>query len=134
MSDNPIKLWPGPNVDGHETYFARGEDIPNGWERTNPMHTGDRWVAIQLPRGHERSWYLVRPVELPDPKGTWVPTEGHDEIVTTWGEMEGRADVQSWDRLGGDGIWRGLGTREPFPADYPIRVRRRPKQREGTNP
>lgn len=127
MSDNPIKLWPGPCEDGHETYFAKGQDIPVGWERRGSI--ANQWLlddGIGKPRWPAPvtdAWYQVRPpAKLPDPEAMW---RAGDDLVVVWGAMKDRADLDQWERLATNGLWLACVPGETRPDNFPIRIRRK---------
>lgn len=123
MSDNPIKLWPGPCVDGRETYFARGGDIQPGWQRR--VGSKDPWTSTPIGRASD-VWYQVRPpAKLPDPHSIAVCANG--DLVVLWREMGERADLHEWEVLTYTGAWERCDdlTRPPRRDGYPIRIRRK---------
>jgi hypothetical protein len=130
VSDNPIKLWPGPCEDGRETYFAAVHDVPEGWEyrsSKDSMVSAGKWKPYNGPwLGSTGSWLQCRPpARLPDPEAPYW--SAGNELVVSWAQMRDRTDLDQWERLVASATrhwavdWSGLS----LPDDYPIRVRRK---------
>lgn len=134
MSDNPIKLWPGPLVDGRETYFTLGRDFYplTGWERRRGdggQWEWEPWRDDSFGGAYASNWYQVRPpAKLPDPTAMWA---GGGQLVVVWAQMKDRTDLHEWEVLVRNGTWVRVDDLDLRPSadNYPIRIRRKEQGR-----
>ena len=124
MSQHPRypELWEGPLVDGEQTWFCFGRDIPKGAMRR--MGYTSSWRPYDY-AGPATAWdlYQVKDVPLPDPHA-YHQAEG--ELITTAMYLQDRLDLDQWEWYTADGDWRPVAGRTPYwDGLFPVRIRRR---------
>ncbi len=90
----PDGLWPGPVVDGVQTYFSRGRSVPLGWHWR--WRDDSDWFDVPMYSSHKQRFIQCRPVPAPEPATERV--EAFDAIAQRR-KMERDGVIHTADKL-----------------------------------